>query len=175
MVAESTNESNDLTTCSETASGEVSVWQEVIVCTTTSTSEGSAMLDWESRRPGPGDGGGEGSEARSADESSTKNECEMSLVMQSNEAIINFSERVSHARRRGSKISRGWSPARSARTNSSALCVLSRRGVDLLASRDAAIVSSAEVISTEETGFPLGTVSERRWFVLLGEGAEGNE
>jgi hypothetical protein len=47
--------------------------------------------------------------------------------------------------------------------------------VDLLASRDAAIVSSAEVISTEETGFPLGTVSERRWFVRLGEGAEGKE
>jgi hypothetical protein len=47
--------------------------------------------------------------------------------------------------------------------------------VDLLASRDAAIVSSAEVISTEETGFPLGTVSERRWFALLGEGTEGKE
>jgi hypothetical protein len=99
----------------------------------------------------------------------------MSLVIQSSEAIISFSERVSHASRRGSKISRGWSPARSARTNSSAFCVLSRSGVDRLASRDAAIVSSAEVISTEETGFPLGTVSERRWFDLLGEGAEGKE
>jgi hypothetical protein len=53
--------------------------------------------------------------------------------------------------------------------------VLSRSGVDLLASREAAIVSSADVMSTEETGFPWGTVSERRWFVLLGEGAEGKE
>ena len=53
--------------------------------------------------------------------------------------------------------------------------MLSRSGVDRFASRDAAIVSSAEVMSTEETGFPLGTVSERRWFVLLGEGAEGKE
>ena len=69
------------------------------------------MLDCESRRPGPGDGGGEGSEARSVDESSTKNEWEMSLVIQSNEATISFSERVSHARRRGSNISRGCSPA----------------------------------------------------------------
>jgi hypothetical protein len=99
----------------------------------------------------------------------------MSLVIQSSEATINFSERVSHARRRGSKISRGWSPARSARTNSSAFCVLSRSGVDLLASRDEAMVSSAEVISTDETRFPLGIVSDRRWPALLGEGAEGKE
>ena len=62
------------------------------------------MLEWESRRPGPGDGGGDGSEARCGEESSTKNECEMSLVIQSSEAIINFSERVSQARRRGSNI-----------------------------------------------------------------------
>jgi hypothetical protein len=99
----------------------------------------------------------------------------MSLVMQSSEATINFSERVSHARRRGSKISRGCSPARSARTNSSAFCVLSRSGVNFLASRDEAMVSSAEVMSTEETGFPLGIVNDRRWPVLLGEGAEGKE
>jgi hypothetical protein len=51
--------------------------------------------------PGPRVGGGEGSEARIVDESSTKNEWEMSLVIQSSEATINFSERVSHARRRG--------------------------------------------------------------------------
>ncbi len=37
------------------------------------------------------------------------------------------------------------------------------------------MVSSAEVINTEETGLPLGIVSERRWFALLGEGAEGKE
>jgi hypothetical protein len=133
------------------------------------------MLECESRRPGPGDGGGEGSEASCGEESSTKNECEMSLVIQSNEAIINFSERVSHARRRGSNISRGWSPAWSARTNSRALCVVSRRGVDFLASRDAAIVSRAEVIRTEETGFPLGMVSERRCVFTTGEGAEARE
>jgi hypothetical protein len=47
--------------------------------------------------------------------------------------------------------------------------------VDLLASRDEAMVSSAEVMSTEETGFPLGIVSDRRWLALLGEGAEGKE
>jgi len=47
--------------------------------------------------------------------------------------------------------------------------------VDLLASRDAAMASSAEVTSTEETGFPLRIVSERRWFALLGEGADGKE
>jgi len=70
---------------------------------------------------------------------------------------------------------RGVSPARSARTNSSAFCVLSRSGVDLLASRDEAMVSSAEVMSTEETGFPFGIVSDRRWLALLGEGAEGKE
>lgn len=99
----------------------------------------------------------------------------MSLVIQSSEAIINFSERVSHARRRGSNISRDWSLARSARTSSRALCVLSRRGVDFLASRDVAIVSRAEVISTEETAFPLGIVSERRCAAPPGEGAEGKE
>ena len=53
--------------------------------------------------------------------------------------------------------------------------MLSRSGVDLLASRDEAMVSSAEVMSTEETGFPLRTVSDRRWVALLGEGAEGKE
>jgi hypothetical protein len=47
--------------------------------------------------------------------------------------------------------------------------------VDLFASRDEAMVSSAEVMSTEETGFPLGIVSDRRWVALLGEGAEGKE
>lgn len=47
--------------------------------------------------------------------------------------------------------------------------------MDLLASRDEAIVSSAEVMSTEETIFPLGTVSDRRWVALLGEAAEGKE
>jgi hypothetical protein len=99
----------------------------------------------------------------------------MSLVIQSSEATINFSERVSHARRRGSKISRGWSPARSARTNSSAFCVLSRSGVDLLASRDEAMVSRAEVMSTEETRLPLAIVSDRRWVALLGVCAEGKE
>jgi hypothetical protein len=99
----------------------------------------------------------------------------MSLVIQSNEAIINFSVRVSHASRKGSNISRGESPARSARTNSRALCVVSRRGVDFLASRDAAIVSRADVISTEETGFPLEIVSDRRCSVPTGDGAEGRE
>lgn len=53
--------------------------------------------------------------------------------------------------------------------------MLSRSGVDLLASRDEAMVSSAEVMSTDETRFPLGTVSDRRWLALLGEGAEGKE
>jgi len=47
--------------------------------------------------------------------------------------------------------------------------------VDFLASRDVAIVSRAEVISTEETGFPLGIVSERRCVIGPGEGAEGKE
>jgi hypothetical protein len=46
-------------------------------------------------------------------------------------------------------------------------------GVDLLASRDATIVSArAEVISTEETGLPLEVVSVRRWFVILRLGKE---
>jgi hypothetical protein len=31
------------------------------------------------------------------------------------------------------------------------------------------------VISTEEMRFPLGIVGERQWFVLLGEGEEGEE
>jgi hypothetical protein len=53
--------------------------------------------------------------------------------------------------------------------------VLSRSGVDFLASRDEAMVSSAEVMSTEETRFPLAIVSDRRWVALLGEGAEGKE
>ena len=119
------------------------------------------MLECESRRPGAGDGGGEGSDAR-CEESSTKNAWETSFVIQSSEAIISFSERVSHASRRGSKISRGRSPARSARTNSRALWVHSRSGVDFFASREERIVSRAEVMSTEETGFPLGIVSERR-------------
>jgi hypothetical protein len=47
--------------------------------------------------------------------------------------------------------------------------------VDLLASRDAAIASRAEVISTEETGFPLRIVSERRCAFPTGEGAEARE
>lgn len=72
MVDERTRASSALTTCSDTESGEVSVWQDVIVCTTRSTSEGSAMLEWESRRPCAGDGGGEGRDAR-CEESSTKN------------------------------------------------------------------------------------------------------
>src|SRR6266404_3309326 len=99
----------------------------------------------------------------------------MSLVIQSNEAIISFSERVSHASRRGSKMSPGWSPARSARTKSSALWVVSRSGADFLASREAAIVSRAEVMSTEETGFPLGIVSERRCVFPTGDATEGKE
>jgi hypothetical protein len=37
------------------------------------------------------------------------------------------------------------------------------------------MVSRAEVMSTEETGLPLGIVSDRRWLALLGEGAEGKE
>ena len=47
--------------------------------------------------------------------------------------------------------------------------------MDFLASRDAAIVSRAEVISTEETVFPLEIVNERRCDVPPGEGAEGKE
>ena len=53
--------------------------------------------------------------------------------------------------------------------------MLSRSGVDFFASRDEAMVSSAEVISTDETGLPLRIVSDRRWVALLGEGAEGKE
>jgi len=30
-------------------------------------------------------------------------------------------------------------------------------------------------MSTEEKGFPLGIVSDRRWLALLGEGTEGKE
>lgn len=47
--------------------------------------------------------------------------------------------------------------------------------MDFLASREARIVSRAEVMSTEETGFPLGIVSERRWAFPIGEDAEGKE
>ena len=53
--------------------------------------------------------------------------------------------------------------------------MLSRSGVDFLASREAMIVSRAEVMSTEETGFPLGIVSERRCEFPIGEDAEGKE
>lgn len=47
--------------------------------------------------------------------------------------------------------------------------------MDFLASREEAIVSRAEVMSTEETGFPLGMVRERRCVFPIGEDAEGKE
>lgn len=107
----------------------------------------------------PGEGGGEVKLGR--DESSTKNEYEISLEIQSRLAIINFSFFVSHANRRGSKISRGRSPPSPERTKSNARWTLSLSGVDLFASLEFAIVSRAVDISTAETVLPVEAVSER--------------
>ena len=94
-------------------------------------------------------------------ESSTKNEYEMSLEIQSRLAIINFSFFVSHASRRGSKISRGRSPPSPERTRSNARRTLSLSGVDRFASLEFAIVSRAVDIKTVDTVLPLEAVSER--------------
>ena len=85
----------------------------------------------------------------------------MSFEMQSKLAIISFSLRVSQASRRGSKISRGRSPPWPDLTISNARCTLSRSGAERFASLEAAIVSSAEEMSTTETVLPLDRVSER--------------
>ena len=94
----------------------------------------------------------------------------MSFEIQSKLAIMSFSLRVSQASRRGSKISRGRSPPRPSFTISSARCVLSRRGAERLASLEAAIVSSAEEMSTAETVWPFAAVRVR-----LCESVEGLE
>ena len=94
----------------------------------------------------------------------------MSFEMQSKLAIISFSLRVSQASRRGSKISRGRSPPWPDLTISNARCTLSRSGAERFASLEAAIVSSAEEMSTTETVLPLDSVSER-----LCESEDGRE
>ena len=104
--------------------------------------------------------------------------------MQSRLAIINFSFFVSHANRRGSKISRGRPPPSPERTNSNARWTLSLSGVDRFASLEFAIVSRAVDISTTETVLPLDDVRERlcvdscdgctrgRFVDVLGSGVE---
>ena len=108
----------------------------------------------------PGEGGGEVKLGR-GESSSTKNECEISFEMQSRLAIINFSFLVSHANRRGSKISRGRPPPSPERTKSNARWTLSLSGVDRFASLEFAIVSRAVDINTVETALPLDAVRER--------------
>ena len=172
-VGDSTRESNAFTICKETVSGVVSVWHAVIVCATKSTREGAGALPlgcegvvlptetW-------GEGGGE-TKAWAEDGASAKKEYDMSLDMQSRLAIISFSLLVSHARRNGSKTSRGRSPPWLFRTSSNARWVLSRKGAERFASLEAAMVSRADDIKTTDTLFPWAIVSER----LCSEGPEG--
>jgi hypothetical protein len=105
---ERTNARRALTIWRDTASGVVSEWQEVIVWATRSTRDGRGVVPGP--LPGCGDGGGEG-RAWTLVPSSSKNEYDISLEMQSKLAIMSFSFRVSQANLRGSKISRGWFPA----------------------------------------------------------------
>ena len=97
----------------------------------------------------------------------------MSFDMQSKLAIISFSLRVSHARRRGSNNSRGRSPPWPCLTMSSACCTLSRSGAERFASLDDAMVSSAEVMRAADIVRPFDSVSERRWEEAAESGLEG--